>query len=86
MERANLNLDYPPAVSLTPPEWIVITPQNSTQVFSNLVKETGTDTAALYGLTHEQYMQLAIDLANIRQHMILQREIIGKYKEYYEKK
>jgi hypothetical protein len=81
-ERARLNLDFPPPISLESPKWVVITPNNSTDVFRGLTKDT--DTAALYGLTNEQYMQLAIDLSNIRQHMILQREIIKKYKEYYE--
>jgi hypothetical protein len=82
VERARLNLEYPAAVTLESPRWTVVTPQNSVDVFKKL--STETETAALYGLTNEQYMQLATTMANIRQHIILQREIIKKYKEYYE--
>ena len=82
VERARLNLEYPPHVSLESPKWVVITPQNSIDVFKKL--STNTDTAALYGLTREQYQQLSIDMANIRQYMIISKEIIKKYKEYYE--
>ena len=82
VERARLNLEYPPAVTLDSPRWMVITPDNSVDVFKKISRET--ETAALYGLTNEQYQQLATTLANIRQHMVIQREIIKKYKEYYE--
>lgn len=81
-ERARLNLQYPHPISLESPKWTVITPRNSVEVFNKLSVETSA--VALYGLTKEQYMQLAIDMANIRQHIIIQREIISKYKEYYE--
>ena len=64
------------------PKWIIITPENSEQVWNEL-KNNNTD-LVLFALTDEGYEELAVTIAELRNFINTQRTIILKYKEYYE--
>lgn len=82
IERAPLNLKEPKLEGLTTPKWIIITPQNQTEVWKKL-EESGSKTA-LFSLTDEGYEDLAFLMNALRNHIQTQKVIIQKYKEYYE--
>lgn len=63
-------------------EWVIITKDNYQKVFDDLLKKK-TD-VVLFGLTDDGYEQLAINFAQIRKYIILNRSVLMKYKEYYE--
>ena len=74
----------PDPLRLQPIDWVVITPDNADEVFQRLQnKEVDL---VLFGLTDEGYKQLAITISELRNMINLQRNIIIKYKEYYEPK
>ena len=83
-ERARIPLDLPDPAPLRPrsPQWIVITPENAEQVWAEL-KKKNID-LVLFAITDEGYEELSVDAANIRNFIATQREIIIKYREYYE--
>lgn len=84
VERTPLNLADPAAIKPTAPQWRVVTPENQAQVFAEL-KAKNTD-LVLFALTDDGYEELAVDMAQIRNYIAQQREIIIKYREYYEPK
>ena len=63
-------------------EWVLITPENADEVWKKL-KEKNVD-LVLLGLTDDGYETLAITMAELRNRIAEQRQIIIKYKEYYE--
>ena len=63
-------------------EWTIITPENAEQIWVKL-KESNTD-IVLIGLTDDGYEQLAVTISELRGMIAAQRQIIIKYKEYYE--
>ena len=84
MEKTPLDLVMPDPLRLQPIDWVVITPDNADEVFQRLQnKEVDL---VLFGLTDEGYKQLAITISELRNMINLQRNIIIKYKEYYEPK
>jgi hypothetical protein len=74
----------PDPLRLQPIHWVVITPDNAEEVFQRL--ENKEIDLVLFGLTDEGYKQLAITISELRNMINLQRNIIIKYKEYYEPK
>ena len=84
VDRTPLNLADPQPLKPTVPQWRVITPENQAQVFAEL-KSKNTD-QVLFALTDDGYEELAIDIAQIRTLIAQQRDIIVKYREYYEPK
>jgi len=82
VERAELNLPAADPLTLSEPNWIVVTPENADEVFEYL-REQGSD-PVVFGLTDQGYEKLSIDFAKIRQHINTQRNILLRYKEYYE--
>jgi hypothetical protein len=82
VERTRLNLPDPAPLSLKPIEWILITPANAEQIFAEL-KAKDAD-LVLFGLTDDGYESLSMTMAEIRNFIASQRQIIIKYKEYYE--
>ena len=62
--------------------WIIITSENAEEVFTKLEKE-GID-PVLWGLTDKDFELLSKNFARIRNHMVIQNDLIDKYKEYYE--
>ena len=81
-ERARLNLSSPEPLDLKAPKWIIITPENSNEVWP-LVKEENED-VVLFGLTDQGYETLSIMIAELRNFINTQRLIIEQYKNYYE--
>ena len=82
VERTRLNLADPPPLQAREIKWVIITKDNAEKVFAELEK-SGVD-IVLFGLTDEGYEQLAMTMAELRNHIATQRSIIIKYKEYYE--
>ena len=82
VERTELNLPLADPLTLDQPDWIVITPENADEVFAYL-REQGSD-PVIFGLTDQGYEKLSIDFLRIRQHINTQRNILLRYKEYYE--
>jgi len=84
VERTPLNLADPQPLKPAAPQWRVITPENQAQVFAEL-KSKNID-QVLFALTDDGYEELAVDIAQIRTLIAQQRDIIVKYREYYEPK
>ena len=84
VERAPLNIADPVPLSLKPFEWTIITKENASEVFKKL--EANKDSVVLFGLTDDGYQQLSMTIAEMRTFIATQRQIIIKYKEYYEPK
>jgi hypothetical protein len=82
VERTRLDLPIPTPLSPKPVEWFLITPQNAEEVWAKL-KEKNAD-IVLFGLTDDGYEELAMTMAELRNYIAAQRQIIIKYKEYYE--
>jgi len=82
VERTRLNLPDPAPLKSNPVEWILITPANAEQVFAQL-KEKNAD-LVLFGLTDDGYESLSVTIAELRNYIAAQRQIIIKYREYYE--
>lgn len=82
VKRAPLNLDKPAVPEQEELNWIIINSENAEEVFAKL-KENNTD-PVLFGLTDDEYEDLAKNFAQIRNYIIQQNFIIDKYKEYYE--
>lgn len=82
VKRAPLNLDEPAVPKQEELNWIIINSENAEEVFAKL-KENNTD-PVLFGLTDDEYEDLAKNFAQIRNYIIQQNFIIDKYKEYYE--
>ena len=63
-------------------EFIVINKDNYKEVFERLTSDGKKP--VLFALTDEGYKALSMNYADLREHIIAQREIIIAYKEYYE--
>jgi hypothetical protein len=66
------------------PQWIVITPDNAEDVWKNL-KSKNID-LVLFGLTDDGYESLSVDTAQVRNFIYQQRELLNRYRNYYEPK
>ena len=84
MDKTPLDLANPDPLKLKPMQWIVITPANQEEVFKS-IEESGVD-PAVFALTPDGYQALAITIGELRNLINTQRNIILKYKEYYEPK
>ena len=82
VKRAPLNLDRPEPIVMDELNWIIINSENAEEVFAKL-KEKGTD-PVLFGLTDDEYEDLSMNFAQIRNYIIQQNFVLDKYKEYYE--
>ena len=82
MPRAQLNLEKPTPLQMENLRWIIITSENAEEVFAKLEKE-GID-PVLWGLTDKDFELLAKNFARIRNQMVIQNDLIDRYKEYYE--
>src|SRR6056300_498563 len=82
VKRAPLNLDRPEPIAMDELNWIIINSENAEEVFAKL-KEQGTD-PVLFGLTDDEYEDLSMNFAQIRNYIIQQGFVLDKYKEYYE--
>ena len=83
VKRAPLNLPEPAPIKMQNIQWVVVTPENAEQVYKELLKNRKDQ--VIIGLTDEGYETLAINFAQIRKYIVMQREVIKQYKNYYEK-
>ena len=83
-EKTALAIPDPDPLRLKPIEWVLVTPGNQEEVFKKL-EEKGAD-PVIFSLTADGYQQLAVTIAELRNLINTQRNIIIKYKEYYEPK
>lgn len=81
-EKTRLNYPDPSPLRAREIEWIIITPNNSEEVWKSL-DEDKVD-KVLFSLTDDGYQELAMIIAELRNFIAQQRSIILKYKEYYE--
>ena len=84
LDKTPLDLAVPDPLKLKPMQWVVITPANQEEIFAQLEAE-GSD-AVVFALTPDGYQSQAITIGELRNIINTQRNIIIKYKEYYEPK
>ena len=83
-DKTPLDISHPDPLKLKPVEWVVMTPANQEEIFKK-IEEKGAD-PVVFGLTPDGYQALAVTIAELRNMINTQRNIIIKYKEYYEPK
>ena len=76
-----LNLDAPTPEKMEEVKFIIITEENYEKVFEEL-RKNNTD-PVLFGLTDDGYETLALNFAKTRKYIILNKNVLEKYKEYY---
>lgn len=81
-EKVPLNTPMPETLSVTPIQWMVLTPQNIEEVWAKLSKNN--QPVVIIAITPEGYKELSLNLSDIRRLVSEQREIIIQYKQYYE--
>lgn len=84
VDKPSLNLPPATPIKVDTPLFYIITENNSTEIWQAL--QSKKIDKALFGLTDKGYEKLSINLANLIRYIKEQREIIEKYKEYYEPK
>lgn len=77
-------MNTPTPLELENLRWIIITSENSDEVFKKL-EEQGID-PVLWGLTDKDFELLAKNFAQIRNQLVITNNLLDKYKEYYEPK
>jgi len=82
VKKTPLNIDEPAPLPMNKVDWVIITKDNYEEVFEKLKK--GGDDIVLFGLTDGGYEQLAINFAQIRKYIMLNRNVLMQYKKYYE--
>jgi hypothetical protein len=82
IEKTPLRIADPDPLLLKSIEWTVITKDNAEEVFAKL--EANKDSVVLFGLTSDGYQQLSMTIAEMRSFIATQRQIIIKYRDYYE--
>lgn len=82
IERTPLAIPDPAPLSPRAVKWIVITPENADTVWADLEKNNSN--LVLFAITDRGYEELSVTMAEIRNFINTQRQIIIKYKEYYE--
>jgi len=83
-EKTPLDIPQPDPLKLKPLEWVLVTPGNQEEIFKKL-EEKGSD-PVIFALTADGYQALAVTIAELRNLINTQRNIIIKYKKYYESK
>lgn len=63
-------------------KWIIVTEENYKKVFDELRKNNKD--VVVFGLTDDNYEILSMNFAQVRNYIILQGNVLKKYKEYYE--
>lgn len=80
VKKEALNIPNPEALKLTNIEWIVITSENSDEVFKKLKDYN----YVLFGITDKGYENLSNNFLLIQNYILEQKTIIESYKKYYE--
>ena len=81
-DKAPLALPDPEPINTSPITWYIITPENYQEVFRKLADQEHD--VVLFGITDDGYQELAVLIADVRNHIRQQREILRRYREYYE--
>ena len=84
VDKTHLDIEEPAPLDSKPIAWIIITRENAEEVFSQL--EADGRHVVLFGLTSDDYRDLSLTIADVRTILATQKQIIVKYKEYYESK
>ena len=84
LERTPLDLAMPDPIKSRNIAWIVVTPENVDEIFKQM--ESKGQNLVLFALTDDGYQELAINMVDIRNFINSQRNIIIRYKDYYEPK
>ena len=82
VDRVPLTVYDPQRLKLEKVEFVVITKENADEVFAEL-EEKGLY-PVLFGLSGKDYKALAVNVDEIKNFMILQKQIIDAYRDYYE--
>ena len=82
VERTPLNLRDPSPLEPRVPQWIIITPENVDKIWADL--EAKNSNLVLFAITDRGYEELDVTMEEIRNFINMQRQIIIKYREYYE--
>jgi hypothetical protein len=82
VDRTKLNISSPDPLKLGTFKWVVITPQNAEEVFAQM--QSRGENLVLFAIDDAGYKQLSMSIADIRNFINSQRNVIVKYKEYYE--
>ena len=80
--KPSLSLKEPAPMVMSPVQFKVIHKDNAEKIFSDL--ESKKEEPVLFGLTGSDYKSLAINMQELKSYILLQQQIIKKYKEYYE--
>lgn len=81
-QKIKLELEDPEQIKTRKVQWYVITPENKDDVFKEL-SEKRID-PVLFGLTDFGYENLSLNISEIRNYILQQKNIIIEYKNYYE--
>lgn len=82
IERQQLQIPAAAPVDLHSVQWVVITRDNVDEILNRL--ERAGEEPVVIGITPTGYQRLSINFAEIRQHINSQRNILLRYKQYYE--
>ena len=82
VERIPLNLRDPAPLEPRSPQWIIVTPENVDKIWAEL--QAKNSNLVLFAITDKGYEELAVTMVEIRNFINTQRQIIIKYREYYE--
>lgn len=82
LEKTPLNLKVPDPIKTKSIEWVLITPDNAEHYFKEL--EAKGANLVLFAMTPDGYQALSYTIADLRNLINTQRQIILRYKEYYE--
>lgn len=81
-ERTPLNIAMPDPIKAEKFVWVVITRENFEEQIAKI--EAAGQNPVLFSITTDDYQTLSLTVSQMRILIAQQREIILKYKEYYE--
>lgn len=84
IEKPKLNIEQVEPLDLKPVKWIVVTKDNAEEIFTNLENEGKS--IALFALNTDTYEVLSLNMEELKRYILTQKEVLVKYKEYYEPK
>ncbi len=82
VERQPLDVDADNILVMEDIKWYIITEDNYKEIFDKLKKNK--QDPVIFGVTDEGYETLSVNFANIRNYIIMNRNVIKLYKDYYE--
>jgi hypothetical protein len=82
LDRTPLAIPDPEPLKTQPLRWSIITPDNAADIWARM--EQDGRAVVLFALTDDGYQQLAMTIADLRRLIVTQRDILRRYREYYE--